>query len=188
MAQGTQTNQYPDGRDKAIFECRSEETLEIFEADPATGKLYKTRTVRQALAKVIKPVQKEGIDVFAVGKNGITQTAVTKDEADFFEMAVSDEDVVSDILQNKVLLQIESAVFKEGNKWRFNDGAAQFFAEIADEDFLSKINSGQERFGKMDVLEVDLQRIQKITDNGLKTANIIVKVHRHMDPLQTRLF
>ncbi len=46
-------------------------------------------------------------------------------------MAASGAEVVSDTLSERVLIQIESAVFKEDNKWRFNEGAVAFFAEIA---------------------------------------------------------
>ena len=83
--------------------------------------------------------------------------------------------------------QVESAVFKDGNKWRFSDGASSFFAEITDADFLARIESGDERFGKGDVLIVDLRRIQSVTDNGLKLAFVIERVREHKAPLQAGL-
>jgi hypothetical protein len=140
--------------------------------------------VRQSLAKVVKPLEREGIDVFATGKDGATESVVTKDEVAYFEMAAGQADVVSDTTAAGVLLQIESAVFKEENKWRFNDGATAFFAEIADKDFLARIESGDERFGKGDVLVADLRRIQSVTDNGLKLEYSVVKVREHRAPLQ----
>lgn len=63
-----------------------------------------------------------------------------------------------------------------------------FFAEIVDVDFLARIDSGDERFGKGDVLIVDLRRIQSITDNGLKLEYAVEKVHEHRAPLQPGLF
>lgn len=173
--------------DKTIFELRLDETIETFEVDLATGKLYQSRIVRQSLARVIKPLETEGIDVFACGQNGETQAVVTKEEAEFFAVAASGADVVSDATSEGVLLQIESAVFKDGNKWRFSDGSNSFFAEIADEGFRARIESGDERFGKGDVLVVDLRRIQSITDNGLKSEYIIDRVREHKEPLQMGL-
>lgn len=102
-------------------------------------------------------------------------------------MAASEADVVSDTVISGVLLQIESAVFKDDNKWRFSDGATPFFAEISDPDFLARINSGDERFGKGDVLVVDLRRTQSISDTGLKTELAVEKVLEHRAPLQRPL-
>lgn len=170
--------------DKTIFELKMSETIETFEVDLAAGKLYRSRVVRQALAKVIKPLEAEGIDFFASGKDGQTQAVVSKEEAAYFAMAASDADVVSDTTSERTLLQIESAVFKDGNKWRFSDGSNPFFAEITDEIFLARIDSGVERFGKGDVLIVDLRRVQSITDTGLKSEYLVVHVHEHKEPLQ----
>ena len=170
--------------DKTIFELKLEETTETFEVDLTTGKLYQSRIVRQSLARVIKPLETDGIDVFACGQEGETQAVVTKEEAEFFAVAASGVDVVSDATSEGVLLQIESAVFKDGNKWRFNDGSTSFFAEIADSEFRARIESGDERFGKGDVLVVDLRRIQSITDSGLKSEYIIDRVREHKEPLQ----
>lgn len=173
--------------EKAVFELQMSETIETFEVDLAAGKLYQSRVVRQALAKVVKPLEAEGIDVFASAKDGKTQAVVSKEEAAFFAVAANDADVVSDTVSERTLLQIESAVFKDGNKWRFSDGSNSFFAEVSDEAFRARIDSGEERFGKGDVLIVDLRRMQSINDNGLKSEYFVVCVHEHKEPLQIGL-
>jgi len=173
--------------DKTVFELREAETVETFEVDLVAGKLYQSRIVRQSLAKVIKPLEREGVDVFACARDGVTQTVVTKQDVNAFVMSASAADIVSDTLSEGVLLQIESAVFKDDNKWRFSDGSTPFFAEIADQRFLARINSGDERFGKGDVLIVDLRRIQSISDSGLKLEYVIDKVNEHRAPLQASL-
>jgi hypothetical protein len=173
--------------DKTIFELQLTESIETFETDLVTGRLYQSRIVRQALAKVIKPLEREGIDIFASGRDGKTDSVVEKSDVAAFEMAASEADIVSDTVSPSVLLQIESAVFKDDNKWRFNDGASSFFAEIGDKQFLDRVNAGDERFGKGDVLIVDLRRIQSITDNGLKLEYAITKIHEHRAPLQMKL-
>lgn len=173
--------------DKTVFELQLDESIETFEVDLAAGKLYQSRVVRQSLARVVKPLETEGIDIFACGQDGATQTVVSKEEAEFFAIAASGADVVSDVTSAGVLLQIESAVFKDGNKWRFSDGSNSFFAEISDEAFRARIDSGDERFGKGDVLIVDLRRVQTITDTGLKSEYIIDRVREHKAPLQMGL-
>lgn len=169
--------------EKAIFELQLTESIETLEVDLVAGRLYQSKVVRQALAKVVKPLEREGVDVFASGRDGVAETVVTKDDVSSFESAASDPEVVSDTVSEGVLLQIDSAVFKDGNKWRFSDGATSFFAEIEDAEFLLKIETG-ERFGKGDVLIVDLRRIQSITDNGLKLEYVVTRVKEHRAPLQ----
>ncbi|MDP2417613.1 hypothetical protein [Hydrogenophaga sp.] len=172
---------------KVVFELLDAEQKETFEVDLIAGKLYQTRVVRQTLARVVKPLEREGVDVFACGKDGTTQSVVTSDERVWFDMAASEADVVSNTVRQHVLLQIESAVFKDDNKWRFHDGSNAFFAEIADRAFVDRINAGDERFGKGDVLIADLRIIQSVTDSGLKQEYLIEKVHAHRDPLQQKL-
>lgn len=173
---------------KTTFEVFETETIESYEVDLITGKLYQTRIVRQSLAAVLKPLEREGVDVFSTGKDGITQNVVTDAELPWFIASASESDVVSDTVSHGVVLQIQSAVFKEGNKWRFSDGSNTFYAAITDPVFLGNINQGQARFGKDDILVVDLRRIQLMTDNGLKTEYSVEKVLTHKArPQQTLL-
>jgi len=171
---------------KTVIECQGTETIETYEVDLVTGRLYHSRVVRQALASTLKPLERDGIDSFAVSDEAKEQVIVTSDELIFFTAAAEDEEIVSDVVDRNILLQIESVVFKERNKWRFSDGSATFHAEILDADFLARIDAG-ERFGKLDTLLVDLQRIQVVTDNGLKIRHIIIRVHDHREPLQRKL-
>ncbi len=173
--------------DSEIFEIRTAEEVQTFEVDLLAGRLYRSSVVKQSLARVLKPLEQEGVDVFASGINGVTQNVVTKADLPAFIEAALEAEVVSDVLNPSVLLQIESAVFKDGNKWRLNDGSTSFFATIIDPDFLQKIESGAERFGKGDLLVVDLRRVQSITDTGLKTELIIERVLEHKAPLQATL-
>jgi hypothetical protein len=173
--------------EKTVFEIRTVEEVETFEVDLAAGRLYQSRIVRQSLAKVIKPLEADGIDYFACGRDGEAESIVTKEDAGYFNVAASEADVISDTLIEKTLLQIESAVFKDGNKWRFNDGTNAFFAEIVDALFLERVNSGEERFGKGDILVVALRRTQSITDVGLKSEYLIERVYEHKAPMQIGL-
>ena len=174
--------------DKVVFEVQTTEILESYTVDLIAARLYRERTVRQSLAKVLKPLEREGVDYFAVIEAEQTAVAViTSDELPWFNLAASDADVVSDTVRENVLLQIESAVFKDDNKWRFHDGATAFFAEITDRAFLDRINAGDERFGKGDVLIANLRIVQSVTDTGLKQEYQIERVHQHREPLQRKL-
>lgn len=173
--------------DKTIFTIVEHEQEDRFEVDLVAGKLYQSRIVRQSMMRVVKPLSREGVDIFASGKDGEMHNVVTKDDLPVFEFAADEDEIVSEALLENVMLQIESASFRDGNKWRFTDGASIFFAEILDQTFIDRINTGEERFGKKDVLIVNLRRRQAITDNGLRVENEIEKVLSHRAPLQTRI-
>ena len=170
--------------DRVIFEISETSSVETFEVHLVTSKLYQSRVVRKALASVVKPLERQGIDVFAAGKDGATSEVICKTDACWFELSATESDIVSDTLSKRVLLQIESAVFKDDHKWRFSDGGSSFFGEISDSSFIDNINSGIERFGKGDVLCVDLRKIQTVTDHGLRMDYAITRVHEHRAPLQ----
>lgn len=78
-------------------------------------------------------------------------------------------------------LTVESAVFKEGNKWRFYDGQTSFSAPIEDEVFIERIDSG-ERFGKGDILIVEVYIIQAERKGRLVTERIVKQVLEHRIP------
>ena len=85
-------------------------------------------------------------------------------------------------------LTIESPSFKDGNKWKLYDGQSSFYAEITDKNFLDKVDKG-ERFGKGDLLIVDMNIIQTRTPQGLKVEKIITEVKDHKEaPKQQGIF
>jgi hypothetical protein len=174
--------------DKAIFILEESEAIESFEVDLVTSKLYKSRVVRQSIAKVIKPLERDGVDYFAAGRDGKPEIVIDKNDAQSFFVGIDDSEIVSESVIESTLLQIESAVFKDGNKWRFTDGTNAFYAEISDPIFTAKIESGEERFGKGDVLHVNLQKVQTVSDSGLKSDYKILKVLEHRYLLQPPLF
>jgi hypothetical protein len=160
---------------------------ESIEVERDVIRLYRNSVVRASLEKVVSPLERDGITQFGVVVNDTVVLDVHDDEVSSFSAATSDAEaeIVSDTTTRKLLL-IESLTFKDGNKWRVNDGTATFHASIEDQEFLSKIDAG-ERFGKGDVLVVDLQQVQSIAGAKLVNESIIVKVWEHRDPLPRSL-
>lgn len=173
--------------ERTIFELRTDETTEVLEADLVTGRLYRSRLVRQSLAKVLRPLARDGIERFLAGADRQVAPLVSKAEAAWFDAAASEADVVSDSVQHGVLLQVESAVFRDGNKWRLDDGNGAFYAVLADDAFIARVETGAERFGKGDILVADLRRVQTVTDTGLRVDHTVLRVLEHRAPLQGKL-
>jgi hypothetical protein len=158
---------------------------ESIEVEDQVVRLWRSQSVRIALQKTLSPLAREGITSFGIVRDTQVELAIDDAELPVFEASMSEGEVVTDHVVRKVLL-IESVVFKDGNKWRVHDGQYPFFASLEDEAFLARINAG-ERFGKGDVLVVDLRQIQTVEAGGLKTDNHIVKVLEHRAPLQQSL-
>lgn len=158
---------------------------ESLEVERNVVHLYRNKAVRVSLEKVFSPLAQDGITDFGVIVNKKVVLDVKDSEIHSFSSLETGEEVVSDTTSRKVLL-IESLTFKDGNKWRVHDGTNNFYASIEDKEFLDRIDAG-ERFGKGDVLVVDLRQTQSIVGARLVNESTIVKVLEHREPLQQDL-
>ena len=114
------------------------------------------------------------------------ETEASSNDADFFKPL----DFELPLSKNMITtgLTIESPSFKDGNKWKLYDGQSSFYAEITDKNFLDKVDKG-ERFGKGDLLIVDMNIIQTKTPQGLRVEKIITEVKDHKEaPKQQGIF
>lgn len=114
---------------------------------------------------------------------GITETHhstpivhVPEDEASYFRRLASPENVIESVSRTGLVLVTPS--FKEGNKWRLNDGHTSSLYEIEDPVFLKKIAAGQP-FRKDDVLLCDVRTRQELVNGGFKTERTIIRVISH---------
>lgn len=156
-----------------------------FEVETNIIRLYRNKIVRTSLEKTLEPLEREGITDFGIVIDGEVVLDIHSEEMDAFRRSDDAAVIVSDTVSRKVLL-IESLTFKDGNKWRVHDGSNQFYAAIEDPGFLSKIDSG-ERFGKGDVLVVNLRQTQSVIGARLANEYGIVEVIEHRAPLQDAL-
>jgi len=98
-------------------------------------------------------------------------------------------EVATEVLTENVIksyLSLESAVFKDGNKWKFWDGQSGFHAAIEDKEFLARVESGDERFGKGDVLVVEMRIVQSSSAGSFKIERSILNVLEHRIQFQQK--
>jgi hypothetical protein len=160
--------------DNQIFHIQ---TLNVI-ADPKASSSLET-FIREPLTKGLSTVKLKSSQ-FDV------QTEASANDADFFKPL----DFELPLFKNTINtgLTIESPSFKNGNKWKLNDGQTSFYAEITDVDFLESVDKG-ERFGKGDLLIVEMEIIQTKTPQGLKIEKIVTKVNDHKEaPQQQGMF
>lgn len=161
------------------------------EVSPPVLDLLKNLKIRKSLEEIIsKPLSKEGVEMFrsygAQDKDKASAT-VSKEESEFYIAPPVDEEIISEDTITKNL-QLVSVSFVEGNKWKFSDGNATFFAEVCDTNFIHRVQHNEEAFAKDDILKTKLKETQWNTATGLKTEYEVLEVISHMQPkLQIKL-
>lgn len=150
------------------------EDSETVEVDLFTGKLFQDRQTRIDLVRALKPLERVGVDSLRAGTKDDMRSVC--DKADYYNILASvDEEILLNRQELEQIVLIEAAVFKDGNKWRFNNGQS-FHAEILDNEFLQRMEAGEERFGKGDRLRVLLELRQYDVFNKLETRYSVLKV------------
>jgi len=137
--------------------------------------VFSDKGSESAFRFVHEALSQDGVSRVDLGSNGIPIAAADQDEAAYF-VPVAKSDISENV--NRMSLILVSATFQEGNKWRFNDGSLSFSAAILDEDFISRVNNG-ERFGKGDVLDVELRVKQVKTGSKITSERQVLKVFEH---------
>lgn len=134
--------------------------------------------IRQSLEVIItKPLTKEGIETFEISYDS-TITTIHESEKESFIAPKAPDELISDQVIEKNL-QALNVSFVEGNKWKFTDGNAVFFADVMDNEFIELIQNNKISFAKNDILKVNLRQKQYITDVGMKTEYEIEKIIDH---------
>lgn len=148
---------------------------------PAAGtlRLVVDADFRRSLHGMVDPLTGDrGVNRLTLSDGSQAET-VTGDDLPAFNVPPAREEELGSA-ETTVVLRPVSVAFTEGNKWRFSDGDATFFATIEDPDFLNRVNLGVERFAKNDMLRVDLRTRQTRDASGLHVERTVTRVIAHI--------
>lgn len=142
-------------------------------------KAYKSISFRKEIHDVMQPLNSKGIDKIEFTHSDKKTFFVDKKELSSFKVPdVKEKELDSDV--SEVYLQIINVAFEHG-KWKFSNGASQFFAEIEDEDFIKSVEKNEQQFGSTDTLKVRLKTTQHLDKDGkLKSDYAVLKVLEHI--------
>jgi hypothetical protein len=132
-----------------------------------------TESVRRFINEALS---RQGIDSVEISDGSNDVEKVSHDEAGYF-VPVSPSEMLTDATV-KMVLHLESPVFKDGNKWRFFDGQQSFYAMVEDKKFLATVDAG-EPFRKGDIIVADVRISQTQEGTKLTAERAIVKVYDH---------
>lgn len=130
---------------------------------------------------IFEPLREDGIDEVELTRdsNPDDRVLVRREDLPAFNITEPDDDLISDNVR-VVNLRLRAVPFKEGNKWKVNDGASTFWVEMNDLEFLQRVSTSEEAFAQGDVLYVRLRDQQyRTADGGFRMENHIEKVMEH---------
>lgn len=135
------------------------------------------KTGRAARAFVAKPLEKSANQLEVIANDNVVASASKEDAKAFVPIDASD--VLTEYV-SEVHLIIQTVAFDGKTRWKFSDGRGTFTAQIDDEDFLARVESGEERFGRGDELVVRLRATQKRVNGKLHADYVIERVLDHV--------
>lgn len=151
---------------------------ESIDVELAVLALLQDLAVREAFDRLLSPLDREGIDLFACGTDTAVVDTVRETERLWFATPVLEDDLVLDDVR-KMAFSIVSLAFKEDNKWRLYDGAATIHATISDSGFLARVDQNVETFAKGDLLICRVRVRQWQTPSGARTEYEVAEVLEH---------
>lgn len=119
-------------------------------------KIFISPTVRAGFRKLVEPLEAEGVQEVAIQPEGEPETKIERSEREYLANSPLPEQDVS-TTKSEAILEIIGLSFRRDNKWRFAQGEATFFAEIADKSFLRQVASHKQLFGAGDALRVEME-------------------------------
>lgn len=183
-----------NGRTNATFTPNPEQTKVTVLIDNSTTTISYNSYIGiqdpicyDACSRIASPLHTEGIERLVVTSKESAFT-LNAEEVDAFEAEQPKTILTQNTMQVAVL--IESPSFRDGNKWRVSLGEKNsFYASVEDEEFLKRVDDRLERFGKGDLLKVDLQTTQSMVSGRITVEYAILKVYEHKTlPVQGTLF
>lgn len=148
--------------------------------------------MQEHLRTAIGPLTKEGIDSLSIGPDHSDAEVITKADLECFAQPIEEWTDETKVYVNHVHgpYEIASVPFEAGLVWRLrhpDEESGRFTARMADEEFLARVNAGQQSFTKGDVLVIDLLVEAHIDQGGPKTEYTIERVHKHITPRRSGL-
>ncbi|MGE4273298.1 MAG: hypothetical protein AB7E31_10565 [Desulfitobacterium sp.] len=144
--------------------------------------LFINLNIQEDIQKVLRPLEKEGIDRFFTLKDGAVQKEIPKSEINYYRTPeISAKPIEEKLYENTInaAYKIVTASFEEGYKWRLTNGQDKTTATLKDPAFINKIDNNEVAISKDDMLIVEMKTTQWNIQGNIKTENEIIRVLEH---------
>jgi hypothetical protein len=170
---------------KRVFTVTESRTVRVeyeegdsIEVPEKVWKLANNQKARRALEAFVKPLKTEGIRFLKIGKKKTNPTVIKQNQAEYFDAPKEKESEM--VSEAEKMLRIVTLHFKDGLKWKFNDGGSSITAQIMDPDFAKKIKNGEIHFKSDDLLKAKVRTTQWQEKGELKAKHEIIQVLSHI--------
>lgn len=156
---------------------------ETIEVDEVVARVSVDVGVRAALERIVaEPLATEGIDAVSIGPTDHLER-IEKPEGFAFRPPIDRESGAYEY-RYRAPFSIVSLSFKQGNKWRLNDGRTTLNVTVVDDGFLRDIDRSAIAFSKGDILICDVRVETRERPGGLHADFFIERVIEHRKPAQ----
>lgn len=176
------------GRKVTAEEIRSALNLPSNQDVEKMLKLYQDAQAREAARRSFDTAQKdEAIENLQLIVNGISTAPISKEELSNLSQINPELEIPDKIhIDNKARLQILSLSFNRNDSWKFVYNGNKIVSRIIDEELLQAINQGA-RFSKGDALEVELEIIQRWSQEEQVYLNVRYKINKVLKHIHATL-
>ena len=147
------------------------------EASAGSWRLLQDKKINDAVANMVRPLNKEGIDRMAFRKEGQELESVSKDELPYFQVFEGTE-IEEFTIPRQELVLVAPYLRSGSGKWRLRDNDSVKRYAMKDEQFNEDVVNGIRKFGARDVLVCDVKVI--INTNKGNPQYEILKVWHHL--------
>lgn len=145
---------------------------------PEVIRLYSDREIRRLTKAVVAPTLLPGIDRMAVTEDDQEVQSITKEDAGYFDEALTDGTIINETVTKQVLQLIKADYV--GGKWRLHNGTNKLNYAIEDPVFASEVRTGARRTGAGDYIIGQVRTVQRIDAAGeLHNEHSLIKVDEY---------
>lgn len=134
------------------------------------------------LKSMLSPLGEDGAEeVIIDDEGGGVHRRIHRKDKRHYKTPTMPDDIASEDVSDAAL-EVISPSFRQGNKWKFAQGTVVFWADIEDEVFLERVNTGEELFGKGHLLHVRLLTVTIRKGVEVDVTRTILEVIKHDPP------
>ena len=137
--------------------------------------MYQSRKIRESIYSVLKPAERDGIEIIEFIDEKQQSTKITKTELKYYKPQDEPDEQLLET-ERETYVNVSHMWFKDGHKWRFSEGESEWSAEITDQKFLIKLLKSEVSIYANDWLKVRVKQTQYKTTSGLKSDYEITEV------------
>lgn len=150
--------------------------------------LFESSRIRVSMGMIVAPLEAPGMDrvEFRADHQDGGEIIRSEEREAFTRPALLDVQAGEEVAVStrEVVLEVVRPAFRDTFKWTFSDGQTNLTATIADERFVARVESREERFAKGDVLRLQLESRTTRDERGLHTVHTVLCVHGRLPEYQ----